>query len=160
MRPETVIEQIQRLLAAYPELGEDEDFRRDVLEGQTSLGTVMERLCRVHRALKAEAAGLEAAQAELGHRAESKHQRITTIRTTIAALMEAAALDKFKTDSASISLGAPSRSVLVTDVDLLPEQYRKVTVAPVKIEIKRALEAGALVPGASLTNGERPLRIS
>ena len=71
-----------------------------------------------------------------------------------------AALDKFKTDSASISLGAPSRSVLVTDVDLLPEQYRKVTVAPVKIEIKRALEAGALVPGASLTNGERPLRIS
>ena len=154
-----IVESIRRLLVQYPELEHDADFRRDVIEGQTSFAIVIERLVRETREIKGTIAGLTDAQAELGAKIEAKAKRNEAVRDAIAGMMEAAALDSFGSKSAKISFGAASKSVVVTDVDLLPDQYRKVTVTPIKTEIKRAIEAGVTVPGAELSNGQRALRI-
>ena len=54
---------------------------------------------------------------------------------------------------------ATPKAVVVTDIDALPEQFRRVTVAADKAAISAAIKAGETVPGATQTNGGATLRI-
>lgn len=57
-------------------------------------------------------------------------------------------------------VAATPKAVVVTDIDALPEKFRRVTVAADKAAISAALKAGETVPGATLTNGGATLRIN
>lgn len=150
---------IEYLTAAHPELAEDEDFRRDVLEGQSDLFGVVERLARESRAVKAEVAGLREQAVELVARSGKKAEREQAIRQAILGLMNAADLTKIKTATASVSIASLRPSVVVTDETALPDQFIRVKREADKAAIKAALEAGESVPGASLSNGGTTLRI-
>jgi hypothetical protein len=59
----------------------------------------------------------------------------------------------------SASIGTSPPSVKVSDLDALPEQYRRVTVEPNKIAIGAALTAGDAVSGAAFGNPEPRITI-
>ncbi len=150
---------IEHLTAAHPELADDEDFRRDVLEGQSDLFGVVERLVRESRALKAEVSGLREQATEIVARAGKRAEREQAIRQAILGLMTAADLPKIKTATASVSVAATRPSVVVTDEAALPDQFIRLKREADKAAIKSALEAGESVPGASLSNGGTTVRI-
>lgn len=61
---------------------------------------------------------------------------------------------KFSTTRASVSF-RKTQSVEVTNVDILPEEYRRVktTIDADKIALKEALKEGEIIDGARLVNG-------
>lgn len=73
--------------------------------------------------------------------------------------MEATGIKKIDSPLFSITLVAGRESVLVDDLDALPGDYKRVTVAPDKVLIGKALKDGYDVPGASLQVGQSSVRI-
>lgn len=150
---------IAKLFDDHPELSEDEDFRRDVLEGETDLHAVVGRLARESQALRAECAGLKEAATAFVARAGRKAERDRDVREAIKAILGAADLTKIKTHAASVSLANVAPSVIVTDEAAIPDQFMRVKRSPDLSAIKDALAAGENVPGAAMGNGGQALRI-
>ena len=151
---------VQDLFRRFPELSDDASLCADVLEGETDFHSVVDRLVQETRALKSECEGLKEAAAELVARAGGKAERIEAIRGTILGLMEMAGLEKLKTKSASVSVQAVRPSIVITDETLVPKSMMKVKREPNKSAIKAALDGGATVPGAMLSNGSTTIRIA
>lgn len=63
--------------------------------------------------------------------------------------------EKFKTPLVSVYY-SKSKSVVVEDVDKIPEEYRRVvtTIEADKAAIKNAIDAGSIVPGAKIEENQ------
>lgn len=152
--------QIERLLEAFPELSEDDDFRRDALEGETDFTRIMDRLAKEVRLAKHKARSLAQFKAEVEQKIGRSHLAEERLRETMKALMDAAGLTKLRTDTAAISIGKPPASVIITEAADIPRAFVRIKAEPDKKAIKEALEAGNHVPGAVLSNPEPVLRVS
>lgn len=73
--------------------------------------------------------------------------------------MEATGVTKIESPLFNITLTKPRDVVSIDSEDELPEDYKRVTVAPDKTLIGKALKDGYEVPGASLTKGKSGIRI-
>ena len=73
--------------------------------------------------------------------------------------MESCGISKITCPLFSITLGKPSKMVLITDEDKIPPDYLniKTSVSPMKAEILKALKNGESVPGAEM--GESKSRL-
>lgn len=151
---------IERLLQDHPELADDEDFRRDMIEGETNLDVTIERLGREAKQVKAEIAGLRDFHGEIAERISRKAKCEGAIREAIVGLLNAAGLPGLKLPSVSVSFATIAPSVVVTDKGALPPEFICTKTEPDRAAIRDALNAGQTVPGACLSNGGRALRIS
>jgi phage host-nuclease inhibitor protein Gam len=148
------------LLAAHPELEEDEVLRLDMAEGQTNAIEMLDELIRVER----EAMALQAAIADEMHQLNKRLQRFVDrqrlVRKYMMQLMEAAGLKKVERPAATVSIAAGRQKVVITDEQMIDAVFFRYKKEINKEAIGQAIKSGANVPGATLSNAEPVLRIS
>lgn len=151
--------EISDLLASFPELVEDEEFRLDVIQGQTDALEVLGKLLSEER----EAAFLSAAIRErmdaLSDRRSAAERRKDAYRSLMLRIMTAANLTKVPLAEATLSRRAVPPAVLITDENAIPEEYQRHKVEIDKTKLKDALKAGVAVPGAVLSNGGETISV-
>ena len=157
--PAVLEHEIQALIAAYPELAEDEELRASMVEGSTEAFDVLAR-CVAHEAeAKAMSTALAARMDDLKIRVSRFEKRREAMRDLIFRVMNAADLRKAELPEATLSIRPGTAKVIVSSEDELPDDYFRVTRSVDKAAIRDALKAGKFVPGAELSNGEDTLSI-
>lgn len=151
--------EIQHMLAAYPELAEDDELRLDTLEGETDFNRIMSRLVRVRNEKLAEADGLSAYIGDLSERKARQTRSADGVKSLMLSLMSVADLPKLVLPEATISITKPRTSVEVLDVEALPQGTFAIVRQPDKAAIKAMIEAGDEVPGAALKTSEPGLTV-
>lgn len=150
---------IDAMLAAYPELLEDDELLADTLEAGTPLPTLMSRIVRMRQEELASIAGLNAYIEELGLRKTRKQRKVDALRALMLKLMTAARLPVLALPEATITVSAGRSTVSIIDIDALPQGTFSTERKPDKAAIKRLIDAGEDVPGAALVVGENALTV-
>jgi hypothetical protein len=158
------VEQARRdltaLLAAYPDLEQDDVLRLDMIEGETNALELIDLLIAAER----EALSLEEAVRILQERLAIRQARFANrrgaLRKYLMQLMEAAGLKKVERPAATVSIAAGRQKVVITNEDDLPTYCVRITREPDKTIIKDLLSGGHEINGAILSNAEPVLRIS
>jgi hypothetical protein len=159
IEPAFIRRAVEALLLQFPELSEDENLRRDVIEGETStfelLGTLLSDVREAQTLQTAIRDRIEALRARLAR----FEQREEFARKLIMRIMEAATLRRVQLPEATLSVRPAPPAVRVINPDFIPADYWRVKREPDVAKIKAALKAGADVPGAALTNAADTLAI-
>jgi len=151
----TVLErEFADLLAAYPELAEDEELRADMIEGSTAAFDVLTRLVNIERDADSMSKAVAGRISDLQARKQRAEKRRDMARTLMLRVMHAAGIRKAPLVEATVSVSKRRDSVEIVEEAKLPRDCVKVTVAPDKTAIKARLDAGQAVPGARLKVGE------
>lgn len=145
--------QLNNLLADYPELADDEQLRADVLEGETSLDEVLERLWQIECDSNGMIAAISERQKDLQARKKRFERRIEVTRSLMLLVLNRADLSKRELTEFTVFKRSGTASVHIDDADAVPRQLCKVTYSPDKTAIKKQLDDGELVPGAILVTG-------
>lgn len=155
----SVLSDIDALLAAYPELAEDDDLRRDMLEGETDAFSVLSRLVNIERDANSLADAIAARVRDLQSRKARAERRKDMARALMLRVMRAAGIKKAPLVEATVSVGKGRDSVEITDADALPDDYVRVERVPDKKAILEKLAANENVPGAALKVGGETLTV-
>jgi hypothetical protein len=146
-----------RIRTLFPE--ESEEDLADTIEGASDLPDAIFRVLRT--AIEREANGK--ALAEIIDTMVSRRRRLDegarTLRTEALRAMEVAGLKKLAAPDMSISVGVTRPKVLIIDDTAVPDDLCKITRAPSRAEIAKALAEGRDVPGVMLGNPETHLTI-
>jgi hypothetical protein len=157
--PAMLEREIQSLIAAYPELADDEDLRASMVEGSTEAFDVLARCVAQEAEAKAMSAALAARMDDIKIRVSRFEKRREAMRDLIFRVMSAADLRKAELPEATLSIRPGTAKVIVSNEDDLPDDFFRVTRSVDKAAIRDALKAGKFVPGAELSNGEPSLSI-
>jgi hypothetical protein len=149
---------IRSLLVEYPELNDDEEFKMNVLEGETDFHRILTSLVRKAQFAGSIATGIAEEARRLGDRKRRYERQEDFNRALIKEVMEIAEIRKAELPLATLVISNKSASVIITDETLLPDNLVRIKREPNKTEIKKALEAGP-VAGAELSNGGTTLVI-
>jgi hypothetical protein len=151
----------ERLLAIDANLPEDERAWIDNLEGEAK-GDPLRTIDRlVEAAIEADimAGALHVREIELAERRARFLHRNETLRTIARDMLQALEVKRLERAGYTASIGLSPGKVHVSDVDLLPPQYTRVTVTADKTALHSALKLGDEIPGATLGNGEPTITI-
>lgn len=122
----------------------------------TETDDVKERIARLFywaRLEEAEADGITKVIDDLKLRQSRKRVKAEKLRETGAWAMEELGEKKIARGYITVTLGGPSVSVEVTDIDKIPPQYLRIKKEPEKAKIKEDFKAGITIPGVALSNG-------
>lgn len=150
---------VHDLFAAYPELAEDEDLRRDMLEGETDAFSVLTRLLAQEREADSLAAAVAARVTELGARKARAERKKAAMRALMLRVMKATGLQKAGLVEATVSVGKGRDSVEITDEAALPKWAVRTKTEPDKKAIAERLADGKAVKGARMKTGEDTLSV-
>lgn len=142
--------QVHDLLAAHPELVEDEQLREDMILGETEIDRIASRLVRIIGERKANADGLSTYIGELQERKAREMRGVEGARSLLKTLLHAGDLDKITLPEATVSITKPRIVVEVLDLDAIPQGFAKFEKRADKAALKAAMEAGEEIPGAAL----------
>jgi hypothetical protein len=153
--------ELQDLLAAYPELAEDEQLRADTIEGETGAQAVLSRIMSQALDAEAMAAAVRVRINALESRQAASQRRREAMRKFAQRLMLAGGLKSLRLPEATLSLSKGRDSIDITDEAALPSWAWAVDVVrkPSKTAIKEAIDAGVAVPGAQVKTGEQTLMV-
>jgi hypothetical protein len=159
-----ILDQVRRLLLTDdPELAGDEALLHDLLDGGApGTGDAMEtlrRMVRASRHAQAMAAVARDQATEIGQRAARYAKRAEALRQAVAGALGALGLSRLEAPDFTATMAAGSAAVVITDPDMLPEEFVRITRAPDKAALGAALKDGRAVPGASLNNPQPSLRV-
>src|SRR3990167_6910226 len=121
-----VEKEIAVLLAANPELAEDEALRLDMIEGETEAFRVLSKLVRQIGETESTIAGLDNYINQLEARKERFEHRKHVFRALIFRLMSIADIRKAQLPEATLSIKASARKVIITDETQIPEPFWRV----------------------------------
>ena len=147
------------ILVRFPELADDEDLRADVLEGETDLHAVLERLHEIEINAEIMMNGIAQRANDLRDRKARYEHKAEVARAMMRKVLSRADLTKVELPEATISVQSGRDSVHIDDPDAVPSQLCKTTVTPDKAAIKKALQQGELVPGAVLVRSSDTISI-
>lgn len=150
---------IKALIAEFPNLQDDEDLRRDMLEGETNLNAVMSRLLDLSMEAKAMAEAVTSMIEKKVDRRDRLKKRAEFYRALMHRLLEAADIKSIDLPAGKVSVSNLPPSVVVNDPDALPDLYIRVKREPDKAALKEALKRGETIPGASLSNGGTTIQV-
>jgi len=150
---------IDDMLAAYPELLDDESLRADMLEAETDLPALASKLVRVRGERLAFANGLNGHIKELTERRDRFARGADGLKGLLLKLMATAKLPKLVLPEATLTVSAGRKTVSVEDIDQLPQGTFTLVRQPDKAAIKAIIDAGEDVPGAALVVGENTLTV-
>jgi len=153
--------QIEDLITSYPELAEDETLRADVIEGETDAAAVLSRVVDKMQEAEAMSAAIAKRVNDLPARQAAFERKGDAMRALAFRIMNAANLRKMPLPEATLSIRAVPPSVLITDAGLIPPAFTitKTETKPDRAKLKEALQAGAEIPGACLSNGSETLSV-
>lgn len=118
----------------------------------------LESTAKVIRNLEAEADGLEAEEKRLKARKMAVKNRIADIKGYVKENLEAIGKDKVEAGIFKWSLQFGPGRVEITDETKIPEEYFVKEIKPLKTEIKKAIENGAITEGAEIVR-EKSIRL-
>lgn len=147
------------ILVRFPELADDDDLRADVLEGETDLHAVLERLHEIEVNASIMMDGITQRITDLRERKDRFGHKVDVARALMRKVLNRAELKKVELPEVTISLRGGSDSVHIEDPDAVPSQLCKTVVSPDKTAIKKALQQGEIVPGAVLVTGDETVSI-
>lgn len=150
---------IMNVVAAYPELQDDEQLLLDTLEGETNLFEIVSALVRLKGETDVQCTGLTKWVDELSERKARFVRKSDAFKKLIQTLMDAAGVDKMTLDEATVFKTKGRMKVVVKDVQLLPQGFYRIERKADIAEIKKTLENGEEVPGAYLGAGAPSLTI-
>lgn len=136
------------LLAAYPELAEDEDLRADMFEAETDLHPLIERLVKMKLDADTMAAAIKARKQDISERQARFERKAEAAKSLIKSVMVAADIPKVTLPDATVSVTSARVIVEIDDLDAIPQGYAKFEKRADKAALKAALEAGEEIPGA------------
>lgn len=141
---------LAELIAAYPELEEDDELRADMLEGETDLHRLLSRLVNNERDADALAKAVAGRISDLQARKARAEKRKEVMRVLMLRIMKATGLPRLALPEATVSIGKKAAGVEIVDEEALPENVVRITRAPDKKAIADLLKAGEAVPGAKM----------
>lgn len=151
--------EITALLSDFPELAEDEALRADVIEGQTGATAVLSRVVnRMHEA-EMMAAAVAKRISDLQTRLSFFERIAVAMRALAMRIMEAANLRRMMLPEATLSIRVTPPAVIISDESQIPAEFVRTKTIPDRARIKEALQSGAHVPGAALSNGGASLSV-
>lgn len=156
---ELVRSRIEALKAAYPDLADDAELLASTIEGETDFDRVMDRLARGVVEADAFAEGAAEVQKQIMARRARFERSSKALRELAMDLMRTAEQRSVVTPTATFSVQAGRQSVIVDDINKLPQGFTKVEKIARATEIKKALEAGDDIDGAHLQPGPDYLTI-
>jgi hypothetical protein len=159
LQHDEIVRHLDWLMAAYPELADDEILRRDMIEGETDMVTFLRILEDKRREAAAMTSAIELRMDELQSRCARFARRDEAIRAMMLKLLQHAQLQKMELPEATLSIRTAPARVIIHDEADLPEEYWRIKKEPDKAKIKDALASAAVVPGASLSNSPDTLAI-
>lgn len=141
--------------------GDDEDFIRDTLEGETDLPALVHGLLGSIGEDEALAAGLKTYAADLAARRERFEKRAEIKRALVQTALEIAGQKTVETPCGTVSLAPVQPTAIITEESEIPAEFWK--PQPPKLDKKAltsALKDKRHVPGATLSNGSSTIRIT
>lgn len=157
--------QLYKLADDFARLADDDlppEMIADTLEGmQGAFEDKLEGMIQFIKNEQAYSAALREEEKRLAERRKVADNRVDRLKEYIALCMEKGGIKKVRAGLQEVSTRKGVNSVEVSDSELLPDDlvdYRTETL-PIKSEIKKRLEAGELIPGASLKTGRPSLII-
>lgn len=143
-----------RLLAEDLELEHDERALAELLgSAEADVETILTRLLRAARHADAMAGAAKEEIQDLHARKARYENRASIARQTAFAVMQATDRHKFEAAGGTWSMRAGQQSVVVTDVEQVPDIYVRIERVPDKQTILSALKSGLTVAGCELSNG-------
>lgn len=146
-REAEALSKARMILAEHPELADDDEFRADVLEGQTDILTFADRLIEHLQRVSSDEEALRIRIASLDDRKRAFGKRKDTIRETLRNIVSVTG--KLTRPLATLSVTTGRQQLVIAEGAALPAYLTRVTVEPDKSAISDALKAGALIPGCS-----------
>jgi hypothetical protein len=137
----------------------DEDLTLDMIEGETRLIDMIDALMSARAEDAAMAQALKAHQDDLAARKKRFEARADARKKLAQIALTEAGIRKLERPAYTASLSATPASVVITDDSALPDELCRIKREPDKTAIKKALQAGDEVRGASLSNGGETLTI-
>lgn len=151
--------EITDLIAAFPELAEDETLRADVLEGETDINGILAKLVQEREAAYAMAEGVKIPVDDLRQRKARLERKGDGYSAAIERVMNAAGLPKVTLPNATLSISNAAPSVTVSDESALPDQFWRTKREIDKTAINAAAKAGEEIPGVVVSNGGTRLTV-
>lgn len=159
MQAEFLRRQIEQLMVAYPELTEDDQLMADTLEGETDFRAVMSKLVAMDREANAMAEAVKAQMSQMAERKARWTRKSEAMRSLMHKLMDAATARKLTLPEATISVRNVPPAVQITDENAVPDEYAVYERKIDKAALKKALQYGGSVSGATLGNGSETISI-
>jgi len=156
---ETVKAQIALLLSAYPDVEDDAELLADMLEGETNLNGLLERIMSIKFNDEDMDAALELRGKAIQARRERYRARADAMKDLALSLMQAAKLDKIELTECTLSIRKPNKRVEISDADALPQGYYRTDKIADKKAIADSFKAGESIPGASYVDGSEGLTV-
>lgn len=150
---------ITNLLAAYPELAEDEVLRADMFEAETDLHEVLSSLVSMQADDDAMVAAIKLRIDDLHARKARYERRKEGLRSLIQSVMDKAGLKSVPLPEATVSLSWRKPGPVVVDEAALPDGFVKTIRKPDAAKIREAVASGQIPPGVALDNGKPVLTI-
>ena len=147
---------IDRCAAAFAD-DPDEDFRLDVIFGETNLLEAIDKGLELKRRLDADAEGAKLAEKRMAERRKRLEARAEAVELALKEAFESTGLKSLKRTLATFSRRATPPKVHVTNPDELPLEYLK--SEPDMTKIREAAKAGAEIPGVTMSNGGESISI-
>ena len=145
--------QLNTLLIEFPELADDEQLRADVLEGETDIAEVMERLWAVECEAKGFIAAITERQSDLAKRKARYANKVEAMRRLMLLVLNRADLPKMELPEFTVSTRKVPPAVVIDDPVSVPFEFGASKWSPDKKLIKEALENGEQVAGCHMSNG-------
>jgi capsid protein len=142
------------LIETHPDLATDDDFLADVIEGETDAPAIMERLIIERRESIANGEAMDKLANDYAALSDRWTARAEARRKLMGLVLDATGLRKMQTPAGTVSVSAGRVSLVLADDFTPPQGYARTRIEPDKTAIKAALEAGEVMPGASLVTGK------
>ena len=145
-------------LAVLADLDIDPQTAADTLEGmQGEIRDKLQAVIAYSLELDILAAGASEAAKRMQDRAKSLTSRVEWLRAYALQSMQVCGIGDVSNDEFSAKIAKKPASVLIASDAAIPMPYMRetITVAPDKMALKKAIEAGAIIDGVSLQQGFR-----
>lgn len=130
----------------------DEEVFNDTLQ---AMGTdeKVENCCKVIRQLEADATAYEKEEKRFKDKKTTAKNGVARLKKSILSFLQAA--DKKKINAGLFTVSKQkSSAVKILDENLIPDEFFKVSLEPMKSEIKKAIDSGEKVAGAIIVENE------
>lgn len=151
--------QVKNLLLQYPDIADDEQLLVDMLEGATDFHEVIQKIFNYMAECEMMASAIGDRIAKMSARKARMEKNVSLTRTLIHKMMTDAGVKKIDVTEASISIKSTPDKVIIIEEHTIPDEYLKIKKEPDKTAIKKALDEGAIIPGATLSNGGTTISI-
>ena len=141
------------------ELMENPDVPQEMLEESLNqindeLDTKLENIAKVIKSFEVDTKGLKEEEKRLADRRKAKENKISSLKEYVEGAMRSTGVFKVKGKVFTLAIQKNAPSVLIKDLECIPNEYFKVKKEVDKTLLKEKLKEGQIIEGAELQQKE------